>query len=189
MRYGGPVIRPIATIVAAILIGRPDMPVDEATRYATVLREVARQHEFDPYTGVSIIQHESGFLPRLVSDDGEDYGLGQIRARYVGACREDSDPLKAPSDACRKVKQSLLVPETNIREMAEIITRNRELCRRKTGSAWFHQWLASYQGRNFPKQGKWCQPGPDTFEVVKYRRWLVREVPKRLRQGRPRDGG
>jgi hypothetical protein len=182
-------VRPIAAIVAAILISRPDMPVEEATRYARVLRDEAKEHGFDPYTGVSIIHHESGWIPDIVSENREDYGLGQIRARFIGACRGDEDPLRAPSAACRAVKQSLLVPENNIRQMAELITDHRKLCREKTGTAKFHQWLASYQGRNYPKEDRWCDASEQTWQVVRYRRWLISEVPRRLkadRRSRPR---
>jgi hypothetical protein len=160
------------------------MPDDELQAYAKALQTEAQEHGFDPFTGVAIIHHESGWFPRLVSASGEDYGLGQIRARYVGACRRDDDPVRNPSRACRAVQESLLDGEDNIREMAALITRNRALCRDKTGSAKFHQWLASYQGRNFPRQNRWCQPGEQTWAVIKYRRWLVSEVPKRLRENR-----
>jgi hypothetical protein len=176
------VLRPVAAVVMAILISRPDLPAPEATRYAEVLRTQAEEHHFDPYTGVSIIHHESGWWPNLISDSGEDYGLGQIRARYVGACLKDEDPLGAPSPACRAVKDSLLVGEENIRQMAELVTRHRELCRSKVGNAEFPRWLASYQGRNFPKAGRWCDPGPKTWAVIEYRRWLISEVPKRMKQ-------
>ena len=188
--YGtGFVIRPIAAIVAAILLSRPDMPEAEAVRYARVLQAEARARDFDPYTGVSIIYHESGWLARLVSPSGEDYGLGQIRARYVGACRDDDDPLGNPSPACRKVKESLLRGEDNIREMAALITQNREFCRDKVRSARFARWLASYQGRNYPRQNRWCKPGDKTWAVIKYRRWLISEVPKRLQAQRRERAG
>lgn len=183
-------VRPIVAIVAAILISRPDLPRDEATRYARVLRAEAKAHDFDPLTAVAIIHYESGWIPDIVSESGEDYGLGQIRARYIGACRHDANPLHAPGAACRAVKRSLLVPENNIRQMARLITNHRQLCRDKTGSAKFHQWLASYQGRNYPKENRWCDADEKTWQVIRYRRWLVAEVPKRVkaqRNGKPSD--
>jgi hypothetical protein len=169
-------LRPIAIIVAAIQLSRPGMPAGEAERYARTLREEAAKHRFDPLSGVAIIHFESGWYPDVVSANREDYGLGQIRARYVGACKADEDPLDRPSEACLAVKRSLLDPETNIRTMAELITRNRKLCRDKTGSAHFHQWLASYQGKNFPKQNRWCQADKKTWAVLDYRRRLIREL-------------
>ena len=173
--------RPIAAIVAAILLSRPDLPPEQAERFAVVLQAEAREHRFDPFTGVAIIHHESGWFPSLISESGEDYGLGQIRARYVGACRRDADPVGSPSHACQQVKESLLDGEHNIRTMADLITSNREHCRSKTGTAQFHQWLASYQGRNYPKRNRWCDPGEKTWQIIRYRKWLIAQVPKRLR--------
>lgn len=128
---GKGMLRPLAAIVAAILISRPEMPEQTASRFAEVLRAEAQRHHFDPFTGIAIIHHESGWQPELVSANGEDYGLGQIRARYVGACLEDADPLHHPSPACMEVKRRLLQGEENIRIMAEMITRNRAFCRKK----------------------------------------------------------
>ena len=172
-------LRPLDVIVAAILLARPDMAQDEALRHAKVLREVAREHAFDPLTGVAIIRHESGWQPQTISSNGEDYGLAQIRARYIGACKNDADPLEHPSKECQAVKRSLLDAETNIRTMGKLIGEHRELCRKKTGSRALHRWLASYQGRNYPSRRRWCQPGTKTWTVVRYRAWLEREVRKR----------
>jgi hypothetical protein len=169
-------LRSIAVIVSAIMMSRPQMQVAEAERYARVLQAEAKEHGFDPLTGVAIIHFESGWQPQAISANREDYGLGQIRARYVGACKDDEDPLGNPSEACRKVKQSLLDAETNIRTMAELITNNRKLCKQKTGTAYFHQWLASYQGLNFPKQKRWCAPKKRTWQVIEYRKKLIAAV-------------
>lgn len=169
-------LRPILVIVAAITLTRPEMDLGEARRFAKVLQHEAKEHGFDPLSGVSIIHFESGWQPDARSKNGEDYGLGQIRARFIGACKKDKDPLNDPSDECRAEKQRLLDGEENIREMARIISLNRGLCKKKTGSAWFHQWLASYQGLNFPKENKWCQAKSKTWRVVKYRRSIVKEL-------------
>jgi hypothetical protein len=179
------VLRPLDVIVAAILIARPDMAEEEALRHAKVLREVAREHAFDPFTGVAIIRHESGWHAQTVSSSGEDYGLAQIRARYIGACKNDPDPLKHPGKECQAVKRSLLDAETNIRTMGQLIREHRQLCRKKAGTIALHRWLASYQGRNYPKRKRWCQPGKQTWTVVRYRAWLEREV----RRKRPRGAG
>ncbi len=169
-------VRPLAVIVAAIMLSRPGMPKEDAQRFATILQEVAKQHGFDPLTGVAMVHYESSWYPNVVSDNGEDYGLGQIRARFIGACRDDADPLEEPSDACKEVKKSLLDAETNLRMMGQIITDNRKLCREKTGTAWFHQWLGSYQGLNFPKENRWCQANDRTHRVIEYRKRLIAEV-------------
>ena len=140
------------------------MPVAEARRYAHVLQEEAAKHAFDPLTAVAIVHFETHWQPGLVSPDGEDYGLGQIRARFVGACRGDEDPVGHPSDACRAAKGSLLVGENNLRRMSVIISANRELCKEKTGSADLPQWLAGYEGLNSPSRDRWCAPSARTME-------------------------
>ncbi len=146
---------------------------DEATRYATALQREAQEHHFDPFTGVALIHRESHWHPSAVSKDGEDYGLAQIRARYIGACRSDLDPVNHPSEACKRVKRSLLDGVHNIRVMATLITRNREFCRSKTGTAFFAQWLASYEGRNYPRSNRWCSPTSATQGVVQHQKALV----------------
>lgn len=166
-------IRPLAVIVSAILLSRPTLPVAEATRYARALAAEAKEHDFDPLTGVAIIHFESRWQPWQVSADGEDWGLGQIRARFLSACRGDEDPVRNPSEACRAAKQTLLVPEINLRHMAAIITANRELCKEKTGAADLPRWLAGYEGLSRPARDVWCKPAAKTWEVVAYRRMLV----------------
>lgn len=168
--------RSIPLIVAAIRLSRPDIPEDEAVRYAKVLRTEAREHDFDPFTGVAIIHFESYWHPGVVSKDREDYGLAQIRARYVPGCRQDDDPRDDPSPRCAAAKQQLLDGAANIRMMAALITANRKLCKEKIGRAWFHEWLASYQGRNHPDDDVWCKAAPGTWRVVNYRRELIRKL-------------
>jgi hypothetical protein len=169
-------IRAVAALVSAILLSRPSMPREEATRYAKVLNEVAKEHDFDPLIAVAIIHFETHWYPTLISPDGEDYGLGQVRARFIGACRGDEDPLGNPSEACKAVKASLLSGERNIRVMGAIIEANRDLCKEKTGTAKAHQWLAGYAGLNFPERNKWCQPGAKTWRVLSYHKELVAKL-------------
>lgn len=175
-------IRPLAIIVSAILLSRPALPPAEVTRYAKLLDVEARKHDFDPLTAVAIIHFESRWQPGAVSPDGEDWGLGQIRARWLGACRGDADPVREPSEACMAAKQGLLVPENNLRRMSAIITANRELCKAKAGAGDLPHWLAGYAGLSKPSLDVWCQPGPRTWQVVAYRRMLVDTlVPKKPR--------
>jgi hypothetical protein len=165
--------RPLSVIVSAILLSRPAMLPVEATRYARVLQEEAQKHAFDPLTVVAIVHFETRWHPGLISPDGEDYGLGQVRARFWGACRGDADPVSHPSDACRATKAALLDGATNLRRIAAIITANRVLCKQKTGTADLPQWLAGYEGLNAPSRDRWCAPSALTWRVVDYRRKLV----------------
>lgn len=166
-------IRSIPVLVSAILLSHPTMPKPEAARYATVLNQVALEHDFDPLTAVAIIHFETHWRPTLISPDGEDYGLGQVRGRYLTACRGDEDPVGAPSAACQAAKANLLDGAFNIRRMAMIITANRAMCRERTGTAWAPQWLAGYQGYNSPSNDRWCSPGDKTWRVLEYRKELM----------------
>ena len=166
-------VRSIPLLVSAILMSRPTMPKVEAARYATVLNQVALAHDFDPLTAVAIIHFETRWQPSLISADGEDYGLGQVRARYLAACRDDEDPVGAPSEACQAAKANLLDGAFNLKRMATIITANREMCRERTGTALAPQWLAGYQGYNSPSADRWCTPGDKTWRVLDYRKELI----------------
>jgi Transglycosylase SLT domain len=176
------VFRTIAAIVMAIRFAHPEVSEADATRYATALQVEAEEHDFDPLTGVAIIHHESRFHPRAISPDREDYGLAQVRARHIGACKKDRNPKSNPSAACRAVKQQLLEPEESIRVMAELITSHRKICRLKAGNIRMTSWLASYQGRNVAKEDRWCTPGDGTHSVIRYRDKLVREVTKHAKE-------
>lgn len=172
-------LRPLAVIVAAIQLRHPEVPNADAERYARALREQAEIHDFDPLTGVAIISHESRFHPDARSKSGEDYGLAQIRARYIGACKGTRDPVRHPTAACREVQKQLLDPEQNIKQMAELIARNRKFCQAKVGSSALARWLASYQGRNNPRKKIWCKPGDGTYRVIHTRRALLEALSKR----------
>jgi hypothetical protein len=176
------VFRTIAAIALAIRIGHPDVSEDAATTYATALQAEAQRNDFDPLTGVAIIHRESRFHPRAISPDGEDYGLAQVRARHFGACAKDKDPVRHPSAACRAVKQRLLTPEENIRVMAELITMHRKICRQKTGHNGLQNWLASYQGSNSVKEGRWCTPSDGSQTVAEYREHLLRALGKHSKE-------
>lgn len=169
-------LRTIPVIIAAIGMSQPELPAAEAEVIAKALQAEAQAHDFDPLTGVAIITHESRFNAKAVSRSGEDFGLAQIRARYVGACKKDPNPVKTPGKACKQVHAMLLDPTENVRMMAEMITRNRKFCKKKTGSARFERWLASYQGRNNARKKRWCQPGKGTWRVIETRARLIRQL-------------
>ena len=172
-------LRSIPAIIAAIQLSQPRVSDDDAKRFAAALHEQAQLHDFDPLTGVAMIFHESSFNPSVVSKDGEDYGLAQIRARFIGGCKHTPSPLVDPTPECLEQKKALLVPEENIRIMAELITRHRLFCKKKVRSTKFARWLASYQGRNSLRHKRWCKPGPGTYKIIKYRSYLIQQLFKR----------
>lgn len=189
-------LRPLWIIVWAIGFSKPSMPQHQRASYAKVIRSEARDHQIDPFTLVSIIHHESRWRSNVISPDGEDVGLAQIRARYLKGCRGDKDPVNKPSASCRAAKARLKSGAYNIRVMAGAITRWRKLCRKKTGRpALFHRWLHGYGGKTNIKRGLWCNQRrtrgkwrdlpvhPKLRRIINYRRKLVR-LSKRQRRKR-----
>jgi hypothetical protein len=150
---------------------------------------VAQAHDFDPVTAIAIIHHESHWTPGAISPDGEDYGLGQVRARFVGACLDDADPLAAPSEACLAVKQKLLSPDENIKAMGRIIAKNREFCVKMTGKGDKARWLAGYQGYNSPSKKEWCKSGDLTKEVLDYEKDLLAKISPKKKHAPGAAGG
>ena len=169
-------VRAVALLISAITMSRPTIQKEEATRYAKILNEMGSKHDFDPLIAVAMIHYESRWLPGAASDDGEDFGLGQIRARYIGACKNDEDPVNAPSDACKAVKVNLLVGENNLRAMSGIIGANKKMCTEKRGKNKPDFWIAGYQGLSQPERNKWCTPGPTTTRVLDYHKELVAQL-------------
>lgn len=180
-------IRPIAVLVTAMGLSRPGIPAPEAKRYATALNEIAAANHIDPLLAVAMIHYETHWYPQLVSSDGEDHGLGQVRARFIGACRQDEDPLNAPSEACKQVKLSLLDGVENIRRMGSIIRANMEFCRERMGKTKTEHWLAGYQGYVDPIRHTYCAPGPKTTRVIEYYDGLVEKFfPKPKPKAKPK---
>jgi hypothetical protein len=108
---------------------------------------------------VAIIHNESRWRPNVVSADGEDFGVGQVRARYEKGCDSGKPAAQDNSASCRAVKARLLSASYGIRRMGGAITAWRRKCRKVTGRpALFRRWLHGYGG-----MGKWDK---------KKRRWI-----------------
>ncbi|RYE94978.1 MAG: hypothetical protein EOO75_00520 [Myxococcales bacterium] len=162
-------------------LSRPGMPKAEGQRYAAALNKMALERQIDPLVAVAIVHFESHWLPGQVSEDGEDYGLGQVRARYQMACRGDEDPLGAPSEACQQAKSALLEGVHNIRQMGQVIKANQEFCRahlspKAAALGGDGIWLAGYQGYGSPERQRWCQPGDKTRQVLAYHAELLERL-------------
>ncbi len=141
----------LAIILAALHLANPQLAKPVRHNLAHVIAVEAERAHVDPLLMIAIFWHESGVRSGAVSADGEDYGLGQIRARYIGACRHDADPLNNPSQACLAVKSSLLNPNYNIRVTAQVIAKWRKTCQEETGTrALPHRWLSGYAGESRP---------------------------------------
>jgi hypothetical protein len=149
-------MKPLVAVMTAILFCRPTMPHATAGAYAKIVVERSAKLGIDPLMVVAIGQHESDWFEHLVSKDGEDHGIGGIRARYRAACVKDKDPVHAPSAACAAEKKRLLDGSYNLGAIFDAIEWWMTTCKQKTGSAKEELWLAGYAGLSRPKIGKWC---------------------------------
>ena len=177
-------IRPLTVIVSAILLTQPTMAPSTARGYAEVIRQESRDHHVDPLTVVALVHYESQW--RVAARNGDCFGLGQICLTNYRYCREDMSGAQ-----CQSRRLALLDGRTNLRAVFTFITINREFCRKKTGRAKLHHWLASFGGLNNPSRGIWCgqhrvrgrwQDVPMhriTRRVMDRRRELVRRFPQR----------
>ncbi len=164
------------------------MNISRAHRYAKVIRAETKRARFDPLTVVALVHHESSWRPGLVSRDGEDIGLGQIRARFFGKCRSDPSPVKAPGKGCRAVRARLQIGTYNLKRVVTALSLWRKTCRKRTGRAMLRNTLMGYGGLSRPKQNQWCglarrrgrwvrQSTPWVVErIIKRRRLLVRRL-------------
>jgi len=175
-------LRTITTIVWAILQSQPGMPIHRASSYATTIQSEAKRVSFDSLTFVALIHHESSWRSHLVSADGEDIGLGQIRARFVGACRDDPSPVKAPGKACRAVRASLQNGHYNIKRIAGALATWRKVCRKRTGQALLRHTLMGYGGLSRPSKRQWCGRAyrRNRWRDIKAP-WVVRRIINRRR--------
>ena len=154
----GFVERPAKTVAAAIKLTRPRLALKVRENWAKLLIETARKNDFDPFTGVAIIRSESRWNPSVVSRDGEDFGLGQVRARYIKGCNPDIPAARDNSKSCNAVKARLLSSAYGIRRMGAAITAWRKKCRKVTGRpALFKRWLHGYGGMGKRKGRRWIR--------------------------------
>lgn len=123
----------IAAIAAAIGILSPTMSAPVRLSYARIVHAEAERGHVDPLAVVAVVHHESRWRPGAVSPDGEDYGLGQVRARFRQGCRFDIDPVNSPSEACRAAKSALLDPTTNLRALVFSMGAWKTMCGARVG--------------------------------------------------------
>ena len=118
---------------------------DWGAKYARPVCDAARRAEVDPIYLVAYIQHESNFRPDVMSPDGEDIGLGQIRLRFQPACvgRRLADP------KCKAEYYRLLEPAYNLRVLSGKI-RSAKALRVYRDNPQPQQWLAALAGSTNP---------------------------------------
>lgn len=173
--------RSLQAVAAAILLSQPGMGAGRAHTYAKVVVQEAVEHDFDPYTLVSMVHFESRW--RQSVSNGPCLGLAGVCLTNYPACRSEPQ-----GRVCADKRRLLLEGTSNLRVAASLITANRKFCKAKTGSALFRHWLASYQGLNRLEHGVYCGQKKVrgrwkdvathrlTKRVIQRRLWLVKHV-------------
>lgn len=146
--------REIAQIILAIQLSTTSpVPASRINSWAHVIQQQAVKIDVDPVEIVAIIAHESQFHERAISQDHEDYGLMQVRARYYGPWHN-----------------ALLNGEHNIRVGAYVIGLSKDICRKKFGrEPTTQEWLAGYQGSPICKPTKLTKLVNDFAQCLSYR--------------------
>jgi len=179
-------------VAMAIGQSRPSLAYKTRAAWAKLLINTARKYDFDPFTGVAIIHNESRWRPDTVSVDGEDFGFGQVRARYLAGCRSDIPAAKDHSKSCAAIKARLLSPAYGIRSLGGAIAKWRKTCRKVTGkAALFRRWLHGYGGMGkiqngrpvilcgMKKSGKKWRDLPlrkELRRIINYRKSLIKQA-------------
>ena len=145
-----------AAIVAMLLSLHPSLPRQQAQRYAAIIDSEGQKQGIQAATAIALVEHESYWRARAESADSEDIGLGQIRARYVGACRTDPEPVSNPGRECLRVRESLRDGEHNLRMTIRTLGRWARTCRAKTGRWDARAVISGYAGLNRPSRQQWC---------------------------------
>lgn len=101
----------LSDIVLAINLSASHMIPATANWYGKIIEQQGKRFHINPLLIVSVITHESQWNAGLVSSDGLDYGLMQVRSKYC----------KAPPD-------HLLNPITNIQIGTALLKTNYNFC-------------------------------------------------------------
>jgi hypothetical protein len=149
--------RELVQIILAIQLSTSNVLYIKAVSLAKVMQKDAVKEGIDPFILIAIAQHESKFHESIISQDGEDYGLLQIRARHYG-----SNP------------NYLLVGENNINVGSYIIRKDKEYCERELGrKPATQEWLSVYQGSQSAYK---CKPTAMTNDVETYAMCLQNNI-------------
>lgn len=145
----------ITSIALAIKLSAPHVNDRISQQYAKVIYQQAIKKNISPLLVVAIARHESHWNSTLVSNDLEDYGLMQVRAKFISM----------PS-------ARLLDGSTNIMVGVSLIDSSREFCRNHLDrEPEIAEFVSCYQGSCGSKK-KYCKPTNLSIKVVSYAQCL-----------------
>lgn len=145
----------ILLIATAIGLCRPALPLAKRVAYANIVVKAS----IDPLLVVALIDHESGWFEGAVSKDRRDYGLGQLRRKFI------------PKAEWPKLLNGIY----NLKKTLWAIETWRKICKGKTGLESAAVVLAGYAGFSRPKEGMWCgvTATGDSLPLLKSTRWIL----------------
>lgn len=153
----------LATIALAINLSSPKLLPSRVQVYSKTIAAQSAKLEIDPLIIIAIIKHESHWVQGLISRDGEDYGLMQVRSRYSTTPPE-----------------RLLLGENNIIVGTYMIKSSQHFCEKRKGQKPSTQeWLACYQG-SCTGPGHMCKPTRMTSVVEQYAQCLRDAINERM---------
>ena len=153
--------REIAQIVLGIHLSAPHLPMVKAEQFAPVIQQQAQAIDVDPLTIVSIIEHESLFRERVISADGQDYGLMQVRAKFHLHNRSGDWLLNGTS---------------NIRAGVRLLKYSRDLCASVLGrEPKVSEFVACYAGSCYNHE-RMCKPINLSRQIEKYQDCLETDI-------------
>lgn len=187
--------RSTADVMWAISESR-DLPAATRRQYAEAIISESTEHNVDPFTMVSIINHESKFNSQAVGGmDGQCIGFGQTCLhRYEECTSTDFE-----GAACQERKAKLLNWRFSLSQIAADISAWRAYCRKTTGQpALFYRWLSGYAGSTTvkgkkgrptrtvcgmsrDKKGRWhdAPRARGVKEIMNYRLQLIKKLERR----------
>ena len=153
----------VMMIAVAIGVCRPSLPLPKRITYANIIM-TSTPGVVDPFVVVALVDHESGWIETAISKDGKDYGLGQVRRKFI------------PKIEWAK----LLDGEFNLRKTISILEMWRNICKVQVKVESTEVILAGYAGHSKPKQGVWCGIGKSgkALPLLKSTKWILARAAK-----------
>lgn len=153
----------LTTILLALQLSAPGLNDKITMNYAKVIQKQSIKKNIDPLIIISIIAHESHWNSRAISNDKNDYGLMQVRARFVTISPE-----------------RLLDGSTNIMVGSAFLDSSVKFCTKFLNrEPLIEESLSCYQGSCSSKR-KMCKPTKKTKDVVDYATCIYNSIKDKI---------
>ena len=149
----------LSEALIVIRLMHPNIEEKTVRQYSESIDQQSIVAGIDPLSFVAVIERESKFKSNVVSGDGLDFGLCQIRSTYY-----------------KGNKWWLLNPTHNIKVGANIVKQNVDMCAHHLGrTPRVSQWYSCYNG-SCGKRSNFCAPTTNSTKVERFRNCLANVV-------------